>query len=129
MQDTDLAKRHLLSNKVYVDLDVLGATMLNRIRRHVDGTNIVAENHSRSRKRMMELAKKLTYPATLGNGMSNGPVFRLSTRPGDRRLSLRRPGDQVITEIDAISGCRASSIRATSPIRVRVRGERGCRRA
>jgi hypothetical protein len=86
-----------------VDLNVLGATMLDRVGSHVDGTDIVAENHSRSGKRMMEFAKKLTYPAAFSNSMSNGPVFRLSTGPGDCSLPFRGPRDQVVTEIDTVA--------------------------
>ena len=49
MENPDLTKRHLFSDKVYVDLDVLGAAMLNRIRCHVYGADIVAEHHSGER--------------------------------------------------------------------------------
>jgi hypothetical protein len=124
MQNADLAKRHLFSNKVDVDLDVLGAAMLYGVAGHVDSTNIVAEDHSRSRKGMMKFAKKLAYPAAFSNSMSNSPVFRLSTGPGDRSLPFRGPGDQVVTEVDAIAGRRPASVRAPRPIRVRIRGER-----
>jgi len=32
---------HLLANEVDVDLDMLGATVVDRINSHVDGTNVV----------------------------------------------------------------------------------------
>jgi hypothetical protein len=41
MKNSDLPKGYLFSNKVDVDFDVLGATMLNRVRSHVDSTDIV----------------------------------------------------------------------------------------
>jgi hypothetical protein len=126
MQNSDLAKRHLFSNKVDVDLDVLGATMLYGVRSHIHST---AKNHSRSGEGMMKFAKELAYPAAFSNDMSNGPVFRLSTGSGDHSLPLRRPGDQAITEVDAITRHRPPSVRIARPIRIRVRGERGRRRA
>jgi hypothetical protein len=103
MQDTDLAKRHLFSNKMNVDLDVLGTTMLHWVRSHVDHAHIVAEDHCRRREGVMKLAKKLTNPAALSHGVCNGSVFCLNTRPRDRCLPLRRLGDQVVTEVDAVA--------------------------
>jgi hypothetical protein len=52
---------------------------------------------------VMKLAKKLTNPATLSHGVCNSSVLRLSTRPRDRCLPLRRPGDQVIAKVDAVT--------------------------
>jgi hypothetical protein len=46
MENSDLAKGHFFTNKVYVDLNMLGPAMLHWIRRHVNGADIVAENHS-----------------------------------------------------------------------------------
>jgi hypothetical protein len=55
MKNTDLAERHLLPDEVDVDLDMFGATMLNWVRSHVYRTDIIAEDNSRSAKRMMKL--------------------------------------------------------------------------
>jgi hypothetical protein len=41
MKNPDLSKRHLLANEVNVDLDVLHASVVNRVGRHVDGTYVV----------------------------------------------------------------------------------------
>jgi hypothetical protein len=103
MKNADLPKRHLFSNKVNIDFDVLGATMLNRVRSHVDSTDIVTEHHSRGGKRIMKLAKKLPDPTTFSNSMSYSAVFRLGTGAGNCRLPLRRPRDQVITKINTVA--------------------------
>jgi hypothetical protein len=55
MKNTDLAERHLLPDEVDVYLDMFGAAMLNRIRSHVYRTDIIAEDNSRSSKRMMKI--------------------------------------------------------------------------
>jgi hypothetical protein len=85
-----------------VNLDVLGTTMLHWIRSHVNRADIVAEDHCRRGEGVMKFAKKLTNPAALSHGVCNGSVLRLSTRPRDRSLPLRRPGDQVIAKVDAV---------------------------
>jgi hypothetical protein len=57
MKDTDVTKRYLLPNEVDINLDMLGATVLNWIRSHVNRTNIVTEDDGRSIKVMMKLLK------------------------------------------------------------------------
>ena len=42
---TELAERDLLPHEVDVELDMFGATMVHRVRRHVDRRNIVAVDH------------------------------------------------------------------------------------
>ena len=111
MKNPDLTKRHLLPNEVDVNLNVLGATMLDRIRGHVDSTNVVTQDNRGRRQRAMKLTKKLTDPTTLNNNMSNRTVLRLGTGARHGGLSFRRPRDKVISEIDAVARRRASSIR------------------
>ena len=43
MEDANLSHGHLLANEVDVDLDMLGATVVDGISSHVNGANIVAE--------------------------------------------------------------------------------------
>jgi hypothetical protein len=47
MQHANLARGNMITNKVKNDLDVLGALVLDGVRWHVDGANIVAQ-HNRS---------------------------------------------------------------------------------
>ena len=103
MKNTDLSKRDLLPDKMNVDLYVLGATMLDRVRCHVYSADIVTKNHCGRRKGMMELSKKLAYPTTLSNSMCYGPVLCLGTGTGDRSLPFGRPGDQVVAEENTIT--------------------------
>jgi hypothetical protein len=55
VKNTDVAKRHLLPDKVNVDLDMLGAAMLNWVRSHVDCTDSVTKDNGCSMKGMMKL--------------------------------------------------------------------------
>jgi hypothetical protein len=129
VKNADLAKRHLLTDKMDVDLNVLSTAMLNRVRCHVNCTDIVTEDHGGCSQRLMKLSQKLTYPAAFGNGVSDSPVLRLGTRTRDCSLAFRRPSDQVVAEVHTIPRSGPSCVRASSPVCVRVRSERRRRRA
>ena len=62
MQDPCFAKRHPITHKMQVNLDMLGALMLNRVCREVDGGDVVTVDHRGARWRLMELAEKLAEP-------------------------------------------------------------------
>ena len=79
MKNPNLTERHLLTNKVDVDLDVLRAAMLDRVTCHVNSTDVITENNGRGRKRTLKLKKKLSKPAALSHGMSHGSVLSLGT--------------------------------------------------
>jgi hypothetical protein len=57
--------------------------------------------------------------------MSDGPVLSLSTRAGDRSLSLQRQGDEVVIEVDAVAGCGTPRVEAPSPVGVGVSRQGG----
>lgn len=42
MQDANLSQRHLFMDEMDIDLDVLGATVLDRVGRHADNADVVA---------------------------------------------------------------------------------------
>ena len=57
--------------------------------------------------------------------MGDNAVFCFSTKAGDCSLTLGRPQDQVVSQVDVEARSRTTRVKATSLIRVRVRGERG----
>jgi hypothetical protein len=124
MKYPDLTKRHLFSNKMYVDLDVLGSSVLNRIGGHVNSTDIVAKNDSSNLQGVVKLAKKLTKPTSFSHCMSHCTILCLSIGARNRSLSLRGPGNEVITEIHTVTERGAAGVRATNPIGVGVSSER-----
>ena len=89
-----MAKSHLIPNKMDIKLNVLGATMMNRVGGEVDRRNVVTVNNRGLVNRRQELMQKLTKPGTLGDDVGNGAVLRFSTGAGDNGLSLGRPGDK-----------------------------------
>ena len=62
----------------------------------------------------------MPQPGDLGNRVSNSPVLRFSAGARDCGLSLRRPGDERRSEVDAVARRGATRVRAASPIGVRV---------
>jgi hypothetical protein len=79
MEYADLPKRHLFSNKMYVDFNVLGAPVLNSFRGHVYRADVVTKDHSCSMYGLVEFAKELSYPAALGDSMCYRPILRFGT--------------------------------------------------
>jgi hypothetical protein len=88
MKNPDLSKRHLLANEVNVDLDVLRASVVDRVGRHVDGTHVVTVDNGGGGQGNMELLKQLADPAALGDGVGDRTVLGLGAGPGDGGLSL-----------------------------------------
>ena len=107
-----MTKRNLLPNKVDINLNVLGTTMLDRIRGHVDSTNVVTEDNNGRRQRVMELPKELTDPTTLSNNMSNRAILRLGTGARHSSLTFGQPGDKVVADDDEVARQGFALVRA-----------------
>ena len=59
MEDPNLSQGHLFADEVNVDLDMLRATMMDRVGGHVDRADVVTINNGGSAKRAAKLTKKL----------------------------------------------------------------------
>jgi hypothetical protein len=118
MELPNLSQSNPLADEVNVDLDVLRATMVDRISGHIDSANIITVHDGRTSNGRVELLEKLTKPTALDHGMGNHAVLSLSTRAGDGRLALGGPRDQVVTEENAVVGRRAPRVRTACPVRV-----------
>ena len=46
VEDPDAPKSHLLMNKVYIELNMLRSTMMDRVGREVDRTDVIAVDKS-----------------------------------------------------------------------------------
>ena len=88
MKDPNLSQGHLFADEVNVDLDMLRATMMDRVGGHIDRADVVTINKRRRSNGDVELLEKLSDPATLGDGVGDRPVLGLSTGVGDRSLPL-----------------------------------------
>jgi hypothetical protein len=88
MQHANLAHGNTIVNEEKIDLDVLGALVLDGVRRHVDGANIVAEHNRSWRRWSMKLVEELANPSSLSNGVGHSTVLSLSAGTRDRVLPL-----------------------------------------
>jgi hypothetical protein len=73
---------------MYVELDVLGPTMMNWIGGEVDSRNVVAVNDGGLVDGAGELKKELR---ALSDGVGHGSILSLGARTRDCRLPLGRP--------------------------------------
>src|SRR4051812_3775507 len=103
-----MAKSHLIPNKMDIKLNVLGATMMNRVGEGVDGGDVVAVDDRGLLNRTRELVKKLTKPGALSNNVSHSAVLSLGARPRDGGLPFGRPRHQGWSKEDAVTGSRTT---------------------
>jgi hypothetical protein len=102
---------------VDVDLDMLRASMMDRVGCHIDSTDVVTVDNGGGVQRDMELLEKLAQPATL-DGMGDNAILSLGARLGHSGLTLGGPGDQVVAKKDTEAGGRASGVRTPCPVRI-----------
>jgi len=76
MENPNVTKGHLFADEVNVDLDMLRATMMDRVGGHVDRADVVTINKRRRSNGDVELLEKLSDPATLGDGVGDPPCTR-----------------------------------------------------
>jgi hypothetical protein len=83
-----VTESNLLTNKVDIQLNVLGATMMNRVDEEVDSQDVVSEEDGGLVNRTSKLIEELTKPSALSNCVGDGTILSLSTRPRDSGLSF-----------------------------------------
>jgi hypothetical protein len=93
VEDTNVPDGNALMDKVKINLNMLGALVLNGIGGEVDGADVVAVDQSDPRQGDAQLHKQLSKPTRL----CHAAVLRLSARTGDGVMTLREPGDEVVT--------------------------------
>jgi hypothetical protein len=108
-----LTKCHSITNEVKIDLDVLGALVLNRVCGHVDDAKFVTKHDGGPRERSMKFLQELAEPSGLSDGVGDGVVLGLGAGARHGVLAFGRPRHQVIAEEDALAGDGATSVGAT----------------
>jgi hypothetical protein len=96
MEDADLADDNLLSDKIKINLHMLGALMLNGVGGEVHGADVVAVDKGAPRRRGLELVEQLSQLSGLSHAVGNDMILGLSAGAGDDGLPLGRPGNQVV---------------------------------
>jgi hypothetical protein len=123
MEYADLTDGDSLLDKIKINLHMFGALMLNRVDREVHSADVVAVDESAPRRRTLELMVQLAQPGGLSHAVGDGTVLGFRAGPRDDRLSLGQPGHKVVTQEHCIAGCRATSVRTSSPVSVGIDDE------
>jgi len=89
--DTNVPNSNFLANKMNVQLNVLGSSVMHRILGHVDGRDVVAVHDGRLGHRLQKLDKKMTKPTAFCRDVGHTSVLSLRARPGDDGLAFGRP--------------------------------------
>ena len=103
MHDADFTNGNTLPHEVEIDLNVLGALMLDGVGAHVNGADVVTIDQRGAPEWSMKLEEQLSESCSLCNTIGYSPVFGLCTGPGHCVLTLRRPGDKIISKKDSIT--------------------------
>jgi hypothetical protein len=127
MEYADLTDDDSLSDKMKINLHMFGALMLNGVGGEVHGADVVAVDESVPRRRTLELMEQLAQPGGLSHAVGDGVVLGFRAEPRNDRLSLGRPGHQVVPEEHRVAGRRATSVQTSSSVSVGVDDEVGAR--
>jgi len=102
---------------------MLGPLVLNGVGGQINGTDIVTVHNGGSPKRAMDLMEELTQPTRLHNSICDSAILGLCTGSRDCRLTLGRPGNQIITQKYTVARSGTASIGTTGPISISVHSE------
>jgi hypothetical protein len=103
MEDMELTDGYLLSDKMKINLHILGALMLNMVGGEIHESDIVAVDKCAPRWRNLELMEQLTKLSGLSHAVSNGVILSLYTRARDEGLPFGRPGHQIVPQKHCIA--------------------------
>jgi hypothetical protein len=103
MEDVDLVDGNLLSNKMKINLHMLGVLMLNGVGGEIHGADVVVVDKCALRWQGLELMEQLSQPSGLSHVVGNGTILDLSAEAGDDNLPLGRPRNQVVPQEHCIA--------------------------
>ena len=107
-EQLEIALLEMLASDVAVDLNVLGAFMVDIIMSNVDSITIVAIKSSGSGLWSINVSQELAKPDKLAGGVGKGTILNLSTGMGNHILLLATPRDKRSTQQEAETCDRAS---------------------
>ena len=96
-EQLEIALLKMLASDVAVDLNVLGAFMVDIIMSNVDSITIVAIKRSGSGLWSINVSQELAKPDKLAGGVGKGTILNLSTGMGNHILLLATPRDKRST--------------------------------
>jgi hypothetical protein len=120
VKGTSVLDGNALTDKVKINLNMLGALVLNGVDGKIDDAIIVALDQTGPGQGAMQLHKQLSRPTRLCHAIGHGAILRLSARTGDDVLTLRGLGDEVVTQEHRIARSGPVSVGTTGPVSISV---------
>jgi hypothetical protein len=123
MEDTNIIDGKTLTYEVEINLNMLGALMLDRVGGQVDGTDVVAGDKSGPRQGAVQLHEQLKKLARLHHTVGHGTVLCLSAWMRDDVLALRGQRNEVVAQEHSVAWSGLMSILTTGLVNVSVDDE------
>jgi hypothetical protein len=98
VEETNVPDGNMLIEEVGIDLNMLGALVVDRVVGEVDSADVVTVDHGGLQQGPVQLHEQLTKLARLCYTIGHDTVLHLSAQMGDNVLALRGPGDEVVTQ-------------------------------
>jgi hypothetical protein len=93
-----LADDNILSDKIKINLHMLGVLMLNEVGGEVHDADVVTVDKGAPRRQGLELVEQLSQPSGPSHAVGNGTILGLGAGAGDDGLPLGRSGNQVVPQ-------------------------------
>jgi hypothetical protein len=103
MEDADLTDVNLLSDKMKINLHMIGVLMLNEVGGEVHDADVVAVDKGAPRWWGLELVERLSQSSGLSHAVGNDTILGLNAGAKDDGLSLGRPRNQVVPQEHCIA--------------------------
>jgi hypothetical protein len=123
VEDTIVPDGNAFADKVKINLNMLGALVLNRVGGEVDGADIVTVDQSGLRQGVVQLHKQLMKQARLCHAIGHDAVLRLSAWTRDDVLMFRGPGDEVVAQEHCVAWSGPASVGTTDLVSISVDDE------
>jgi hypothetical protein len=123
VEDTNVTNGNALADKVEINVNMLGALVLNRVGGEVDGVDVVAVDQSGPRQGVVQLHKQLMKPTHVCHTVGHDVVLCLSAQTRDDALTLRGPGHEVVAQEQRVAQSGPASVGTTGPVSINVDNE------
>jgi hypothetical protein len=123
VEDTNIPDGNTLTDKVKINLNMLGALMLNGVGGEVDDVDIVVIDQSDPWQGVVQLHTQLLKSTRLCHTVGHDTVLCLSVWMGDDVLTLWGSGDEVVTQEHCVAWSGPVSVGTTSLVSISVDDE------
>ena len=107
-----------ITHEVKVNFNVLSSSMENRVRRQVNGANVITPQDGRFRQNQAEFLEERLKPLKISCSVSKSLVLGFSTWTSHSGLFAKAPGNQILAKEYAETTSGTTIILITYPISI-----------